>query len=179
MLLSAIVFSTATVLSALLEVVTATMISQQVPFGRSLVGTVLAGQLFLLVVLVATPVVFQFVGSFQLRRLRGYGLVMTGVVLDFVLSGILILIGVIRMVQLGQIRYLNLTNSGTVTLLTVVSALLLLACAAFGIVAGCLALGALNGPAVRSAYAARAPRRFPRRDYYPEDYRGGPPYERR
>jgi hypothetical protein len=163
LLVSAILFTVMAVVNALFLMILSGMASFHPP--GYMVG-VMIGMVFMLILL-ATPIVFMFIGSNLLRRARGRGLVLTACILAIVLSGLCTLGVLGQLISMFRIDRDYHGNSGTALLLMGIRLVVILAATVYGYIAGISTLALLGRPDVKEAYGLYMPRRGgPRRERY-------------
>jgi hypothetical protein len=172
LLISAILFSVMLVVTAITDFVQLGMVSDRFGFRPpGYMAGVMIG-LILRILLVATPIVFMFIGSNLLRRARGRGLVMTACILGIVLAGLCTIGLLVQMIGLTQIDRVYGSRAGAALALTALSAVVVLAATVYGYIAGIGGLMVLARSDVKHAYGLRPPRRVrydDRRDRYDQE----------
>ena len=164
LLVSAVLFLVMVGLNSILEFVLVGMMRlDNSPF---LAGVFLG--LFVRLIFTGTVVVFLFIGSSQLRRARGRGLVLTACILALVLAGLCTIGLVIQLINLTQLDRVYGHSTGGPLFVGAIQLLLMLAGTVYGYIAGISTLMLLARPDIKAAYglypSRRSGRRRPRYD---------------
>jgi hypothetical protein len=163
LMVSAILFAVMAVANLLFALILAGMMPFTPP--GYMVGVIFG--MFLMLLVLATPIVFLFIGSNLLRRARGRGLVLTACILAIVFAGLCTLGVIGQLISIFRIDRDYHGNTGTALLLMGLRLVIVLAATVYGYIAGISTLTLLARPDVKEAYGLYAPRRGrPRRDYY-------------
>jgi hypothetical protein len=165
LMVSGILFAVMVGVNSILEFVLVGMMRLPVSASAVMAGVILG--LFVRLIFVGTVVVFLFIGSSQLRRARGRGLVLTACILAIVLAGLCTIGLVIQLINLTRLDQVYGHSGGGPLFVGVLQMLLMLAGTVYGYIAGIATLTLLGRTDVKEAYGLYMPRRGgPRRDWY-------------